>query len=173
MVVSILKWFSVCRQQELSYWYEGWFGWRQGCREKRRRSFNRAISRIGFETFEPRTVLADGDDTFGEAIQIGVVSTAGNTVSDAISEDIDVDMYAFSVAPGQIVDFDIDTALNGPGGLGAYIRLFNSQGRQLDYNDNGAAPGENIVNFDSYLRYSFSAGGTYYLGVSKDRKSVV
>ena len=101
----------------------------------RRRSFSRAISRIGFETFEQRTVLADGNDTFGEAIQLGAVSTTGNTVSDSISEDIDVDMYAFSVAPRQVVDFDIDTVLNGPGGLGSYIRLFNSQGAQLDYNN--------------------------------------
>lgn len=134
-------------------------------RAERRRTLSRAICRIGFESFEPRTVL-DSDDQFGEAIQLGAATTTANTRSDSISEDVDVDMYAFSVASGQIVDFDIDTPLNGPGGLGSYIRLFNSLGQQIDFNNDGAAPGENSVNFDSYLRFTFANAGTYYLGVS-------
>ncbi len=141
-------------------------GSRPPTRAGRLRSFKRAIHQIGFENYEDRTVLADGDDTFGEAIQLGAASTTGSNSSDAISEDTDVDMYAFSVTGGQVVDFDIDTPLNGPGGLGSYIRLFNSQGIQLDFNNDGAAPGENSVNFDSYLRYTFATAGTYYLGVS-------
>ena len=138
---------------------------RQVKRDASRRDFCRAISRIGFEDLELRTVL-DGDDTFGTAFQLGSVTTTANKVSDQISPDTDVDMYAFSVNAGQVVDFDIDTTLNGPGGLGSYIRLFNSLGSQIDSNDDGAAPGENTVNFDAYLRYNFATSGTYYLGVS-------
>ena len=77
-------------------------------------------------------------------------------------------MYSFTVTPGLVVDFDIDTALNGTGGLGSYLRIFNALGQQLAANDDGVAPGENTLGFDAYLRYTFSAGGTYYVGVSNN-----
>ena len=171
MVVSkFWKWFSILQPQghqshRQSAWNHDLPTSQLHGRQVRRRSLRRAINRIGFETFEPRTVL-DSDDQFGEAFQLGAITTSSITRSDAISEDIDVDMYAFSVTAGQIVDFDIDTPLNGQGGLGSYIRLFNSQGSQIDFNNDGMAPGENSVNFDSYLRYTFATAGTYYLGVS-------
>ena len=38
--------------------------------------------------------------------------------------------------------------------------------QQLASNNDGAAPGENEVGFDSYFRYTFTSRGTYYLGVS-------
>ncbi len=166
LVSKFFKWTSGCPSLWKSFWGDDSSLPRKGQRAERRRSFRRAINRIAFENFEPRRVLADGDDTILEAIQLGAVSTTVTSRSDTISEDIDVDMYAFSVLPGQVVDFDIDTPQNGPGGLGSYIRLFNSQGAQLDFNDDGAAPGENTINFDAYLRYTFATGGAYYLGVS-------
>ena len=73
------------------------------------------------------------------------------------------------LSPGfrpQIVGFNINTPLNGLGGLGSYLRLFNASGLQLAFNNDAAAPGEAIVGFDAYLRYVFSAAGTYYVGVS-------
>jgi dockerin type I repeat protein/pre-peptidase len=76
-----------------------------------------------------------------------------------------VDLYRFTVTAGQVVDFDIDTPLNGPGGLGSFLRLFNAQGQELAFNDNAAAPGES-VGFDAYLRFTFAAAGTFYIGVS-------
>jgi hypothetical protein len=107
----------------------------------------------------------DVDDAINEAIALGAISTSPVTRAASITTDIDVDMYQFSVIAGQVVEFDIDTTLNGPGGLGSYIRLFNPQGTQLDFNDNAAAPGESL-GFDAYLRYTFVAAGSYYLGVS-------
>ena len=115
---------------------------------------------------EVATSVNDPDDAISEAISLGSVSTTVITTNNSIAPDIDVDMFAFTVAAGQVVDFDIDTAQNGPGGLGSYIRLFNSQGIQLDLNDNGTAPGENTLGIDAYLRYLFPTAGTYYLGVS-------
>ena len=112
------------------------------------------------------STVSDTDDAISEATALGAVSTTPSSTSNTISPDTDVDMYAFTVAANQVVDFDIDTTLNGQGGLGSYIRLFNSQGAQLDSNDDGTAPGENVVGFDAYLRYAFTAAGTYYLGVS-------
>ncbi len=108
----------------------------------------------------------DDDDELSEATALGEISTSATTVAAAITPDVDVDMYRFTVTAGQVVDFDVDTPLNGPGGLGSYLRLFNSQGQQLAFNNDGAAPGENEVRFDSYLRHTFTSRGTYYLGVS-------
>lgn len=115
------------------------------------------------------TVLAlpvDADDTISEATSLGSITSSPDVVSDALETDIDVDMYRFTVGSGQVVDFDIDTAENGSEGLGSYIRLFNSQGQQLAFNNDGAAPGELVVGFDAYLRHTFASSGTYYLGVS-------
>jgi len=108
----------------------------------------------------------DGDDETSEATVLGAVSTAAVTVEADITPDVDVDMYRFTVSAGQVVDFDLDTPLNGPGGLGSYLRLFNSQGTTLAQNNNATAPGENQLGLDAYLRYTFASGGTYYLGVS-------
>ena len=101
-----------------------------------------------------------------EARPLGTISTTAKTVDASITPDIDVNMYRFTVAAGQVVDFDIDTTLNGPGGLGSYLRLFNAQGQQLAFNNDAVAPGENVLGFDAYLRYTFATAGTYYIGVS-------
>ena len=75
----------------------------------------------------------DSDDTVGEANSLGVLSSTPTTVSGGIAPDIDVDIYRFSVTAGQIIDFDIDTSLNGPDGLESYLRLFDSQGRTIEF----------------------------------------
>jgi hypothetical protein len=113
-----------------------------------------------------RALPVDDDDSIAESISLGAVSTNPSVVSDIISPDIDVDIYRFTVAAGQVVDFDIDTSLNGPGGLGSALRLFNAQGQVLAFNDDANAPGENVIGFDAYLRFTFSTAGTYYIGVS-------
>ena len=71
---------------------------------------------------------ADPDDTLTEATSLGAISTTPVVVNDSITPDTDVDLYRFTVTAGQVVDFDIDTTLNGPGGLGSFLRLFNSAG---------------------------------------------
>ncbi len=108
----------------------------------------------------------DNDDTTISAVSLGAITSNPSNTSSRISPDIDVDMYSFSVGTGQTVDFDVDTPLNGGGGLGSFLRLFNSQGQQIAFNNDAAAPGENVVGYDAYIRYTFTAGGIYYLGVS-------
>jgi hypothetical protein len=113
-------------------------------------------------------IPADPDDSIPEAIALSAISTTPQTVSGGIQPDSDVDLYRFTVAAGQVVDFDIDTGFNGPGGLGSFLRLFNSQGQELAFNDDAIAPGENVVGFDAYLRFNFAIAGTYYVGVSNN-----
>jgi len=120
----------------------------------------------GTYTLIVNALPVDPDSTFATANALGTISAIPSSVSASISPDIDVDMYRFSVTAGQVVDFNINTPLNGPGGLASYIRLFTSAGSQLAINNGGNAPGENVVGFDAYLRYTFSTAGTYYLGIS-------
>lgn len=122
---------------------------------------------LRLEGLEQRLLLADDfDDSLNEAVSLGTISTASKTTNASINPDTDVDLYRFTVAANQIIDFDIDTTLNGQGGLGSYLRLFDSTGRQIAFNDDAAAPGENQVGFDAYLRHAFQTAGTHYLGVS-------
>ena len=102
-------------------------------------------------------------------ITIIIVTTADQLFINKCSAktvDTDVNMVGFSVVAGQVVDFDIDTALNGPGGLSSYLRLFDGQGQQLAFSGAAAASDESVVGFDAYLRYNFATAGTYYIGVS-------
>ena len=132
----------------------------------RRDARNRFRDALSFELLERRLLMADFDDSISEAFRLGALSTTPSIVSSSISPDTDVNMVSFTVSAGQIVDFDIDTALNGAGGLGSYVRLFNAQGTQLAFNNDGAAPDENAIGFDAYLRYTFATAETFYLGVS-------
>lgn len=120
----------------------------------------------GNYTLIVQTLLPDLDNTLAKATPLGAISTSPKGASASIDPDIDIDLYSFTVTAGQVVDFDIDTPLNGPGGLGSYLRLFNSSGQQLAANNDAAAPGESTVGFDAYLRYTFSVTGTYYIGVT-------
>src|SRR5439155_7621790 len=61
------------------------------------------------------------------------------------------------------VGFDVDSR-NGSN-LDTYLRLFNSSGTRLVSNNDGAAPGETLAKF-SYLEYTFTTKGTYYIGTS-------
>ncbi len=124
------------------------------------------LNTVGSYQLIVRALPVDTNDSISEASQLGIISTTPLTVNNSLATDIDVNLVGFSVSSGQVVDFDIDTPLNGPGGLGSYIRLFNAQGQQLAFNNDAAAPGENVVGFDAYLRYTFVTGGVYYLGVS-------
>lgn len=129
----------------------------------RRRRFHNSLN---FELLEDRRMMADFDDSISEAFLLGAITTTPSSVSASISPDIDVNMVGFDVTAGQVIDFDLDTPNNGPGGLGTYIRLFDAQGNQLGWNNDGIASGEDILGFDSYMRYTFPISGTFYLATS-------
>ena len=126
------------------------------------------VRKLHLENLEIRqTMNADFDDQISEASPVQIRSEFPVSVSGIVDASVDVDMFAFNASYGQTIDFDIDTRQNGPGGLGAYIRIFNSQGVQISANNDAAAPGESRIGFDSYLRHTFNSSGIYYVGVCK------
>lgn len=104
----------------------------------------------------------DANDTIGEAAKAAAISI-GSTISKSLASAADVNIYKFSVTAGQKVGFDIDAI--GGSSLNSYLRLFDSAGKLLKFNDDGAAPGEG-ASIDSYLSYTFKTAGTYYIAVS-------
>ncbi len=111
---------------------------------------------------------ADADNTLATAQDLGTVTQA-ITTSDTLYDGGDVDMFAIEVSAGQEVDFNINSAGAAPLS-DSWIRVFDANGNELAFNDDGAAPGE-PASYDSYLAYTFASAGTYYLGVSGYRNS--
>ena len=73
----------------------------------------------------------------------------------------DVDLYAVAVTAAGTFTIDVDAqSLAVPSALDSYLRLFNSDGRQLARNDDSSG------SLDSALNYTVDAAGTYYVGVT-------
>lgn len=115
-------------------------------------------------------VASDSDDQLSESRSLGALTTT-RTASDSINPGTDVDMFQFTVTAGQRISFDIDQ-LSSPA-LDSWIRVFNTSGQQLDFDDDGDdrdAPGESS-SVESYFEYTFATAGTYYVGVSGFRNA--
>jgi pimeloyl-ACP methyl ester carboxylesterase len=102
----------------------------------------------------------DPDDQISGAAALGAIN---QTVarSGAIDAATDVDIFSFSVTPGQRISFDIDQTA----ALDSHLRLFNGNGLELFANNNAPGPGE-VSGGNSYLEYTFTNSGTFYLGIS-------
>ena len=118
------------------------------------------------------SVLAEPNDTIGLAIATGLnlISPGSFKDSGAIGDNpnvapgLDVDFLQIQLNAGDQVTIDIDTAgLNSS--LDSVVRLFDASGNQIAFNDNAAASGETSA-LDSYLEYTATVSGTYYIGVS-------
>ncbi|MBI3879675.1 MAG: DVUA0089 family protein, partial [Verrucomicrobia bacterium] len=107
------------------------------------------------------TIVDDSNDQISEAIAFGAI-TQTRTNLGTIGSPTDVDMFSFTVQAGQRISFDIDQA---SAGFDSYIRLFNGSGTQLAFSDDNRGPGETNSQ-NSYLEFTFTNAGTFYLGVS-------
>jgi len=100
----------------------------------------------------------DPDDQISEALPVSL----GERVEGTIADGADVNMVSFTVADSDDLAFDIRVAvsdLDAPV-LDAVIRLFDTAGNELAANDNHNGA------LEPFLEYTFTTGGTYYLGVS-------
>jgi T1SS-143 domain-containing protein len=79
------------------------------------------------------------------------------------------DYYAFTVTEaGSTAVFDIDYGKNQGGSFDPYLHLWDASGNRISYNDDAGTSlgdGGSIHSYDSYLTYTFSTPGTYYVSV--------
>jgi len=78
--------------------------------------------------------------------------------------------YSFTVLDANTtMTFDIDygsDGVSGPGSFDSWISLFDTDGTtQLSYSDDSVRDPGSVSNLDSYLSYTFTAAGTYYIAV--------
>ncbi len=106
--------------------------------------------------------LVDADDQISEAFNLGTIATFMKRDA-SIESSRDVDMYRFTVTAGKKLGFDVDNATGSS--LDSFIQVFDASGNVLASNDNGTGTGESSSN-DSYVEYTFSTAGTYYVAVS-------
>jgi uncharacterized delta-60 repeat protein len=99
----------------------------------------------------------DTNDTISESSSITI---GGATVSGSVTNSTDVNVYRFTVTGGRTIEIDVDGAT-----FDSYVRVFDANGVQVVYNNDGAAPGE-TVGKSSFVRRTFTTGGTYYFAIS-------
>lgn len=126
-----------------------------------------AATPVGPASFRFR-LTSLGDGLAGQSDTIAGVNNSGIGLTNAfgtITGGTDVDLAAVWLNTGDVISLDIDTlGLIGPL-TDSYLRLFDSAGVQVAANNNGVAPGEPASN-DSFLTYSVTSPGVYYIGVS-------
>jgi hypothetical protein len=115
-------------------------------------------------TLKAKFVGSDTDDTIAEVKNLtSHIKSFGKFADFTLTTRDDVDLIKFTAVAGQRASFDVDSR-NGSN-LDTYLRLFKSDGTQLAANNDGAAPGEGGTKL-SYLEYTFTQAGTFYIGVS-------
>lgn len=118
------------------------------------------------------SVLAEPNDTIPFAIASNLSSTNPGTFNNAgvigdnpnVASGLDVDFIQFQLNAGDQITIDIDAAQLGSS-LDSILRLFDATGNQLAVSDDSPAPGETF-SLDSYLDFTATTSGTYYVGVS-------
>ncbi|WP_197996104.1 tandem-95 repeat protein [Gimesia panareensis] len=117
-------------------------------------------------------------DTIATAQATGLSSTSTGTntyyggignntsIADPLS---DVDMFQVQLNAGDSVIVDVD-ADQFDTGLDSVVRIFDAAGNEVAYSDDDLAPDEFTIdfasNYDSYVTFTASTSGNYYIGVS-------
>ena len=109
----------------------------------------------------------DPDNTISEAINSGVASGGdrNGVVSGKIDPALDADLYQIQLAPGDGVYLDLN-AKSIDSQLDSYLRIFDSQGNELTFDDNDDANFIGDLNTDSAIAFAPPTPGEYYIGVS-------
>ena len=115
----------------------------------------------------------DIDNTIAEAVDSNVSSTGetSGVLTGSIDSMSDVDVYSFQLDAGSGITFDVNAATKNSD-LDSYLRLFDSQGNELafdDDDDNDVAI--NNTTADSLLNFVADTSGEYYIGVSSEGNS--
>ncbi|MGB5899895.1 MAG: SdrD B-like domain-containing protein [Geitlerinemataceae cyanobacterium] len=135
------------------------------------------VQRSGWEQTFPGIPTAgslqdESNDTIATAIDSGLNGSNPGTFSDTgsigdnpnVTAESDVDLIRLDLNTGDNITVDIDAATLGllPDSV---LRLFDENGNEVAVSDDATAPGE-TSSFDSYIDFTASTSGTYYVGVS-------
>ena len=110
---------------------------------------------------------SDPDNTISEATASGVsqAGTSSKLISGAIDPAGDADLYQFELNRGEGITVDVDTAQSD---LDSYLRLFDSQGNQLAFDNDDEGEFAEDSGTDSLLNFAAENSGTYFIGISSD-----
>ncbi len=135
------------------------------------------------ENLEDRNVMAvlpptlptgdpEGDSlTSAMALNLGLGSLYKHnaTIGDGSYPTKDVDLYSVSLTSGQRLTTVVAAQAPEEGGslsaMDSYLRIFDSTGTQLTYNDDGANPFTGSSTADSSLKFVAPSTGLFYIGV--------
>lgn len=134
---------------------DGWINTTPAFKDARVTTGNATTARFGL-------AFNDVNDTIDEA-KLATALVINKSVKGTIKNAVDVNLYRLTVTAGQTIGFDLDHATSSS--LNSYLRLFDSKGKLLASNDDGAALGEG-VSVDSYIQHQFTKAGTYYIAIS-------
>ena len=108
----------------------------------------------------------DNDNTIATANDSGISPDGQQNVvlNDAIAFNSDVDLFRLNLEAADVATFNIEAVEFGSS-LDSVLRVFDSEGNELAFDDDGNAPFED-ASLDSYLEFTPEADGEYYVGVS-------
>ncbi|MBD1913906.1 MULTISPECIES: pre-peptidase C-terminal domain-containing protein [unclassified Leptolyngbya] len=87
------------------------------------------------------------------------------TIGDNANADLDVDIFQVTLNAGDRLTIDIDTFGYPEDLTDSVLRLFDENGVEVAFSDDGAAPDE-LWSYDSFINFVATTSGTYYIGVS-------
>ena len=139
--------------------------------DQRGEGFERTIGEAtDIGAFEAQTVdnggNEDNDNTIATVNESGISPDGQQNVvlSDAIAFNSDVDLFRLNLEAADVATFNIEAREFGSS-LDSVVRVFDSQGNELAFDDDGNAPFEDF-SLDSYLEFTAEADGEYYVGIS-------
>ena len=103
---------------------------------------------------------SDPDNTITEAINSELGRVSSTAIAGTIETESDVDFYRFELKEGEGIEIE---SLADESDLDSYLRLFDADGEELAFNDNGN--NSNITFGNSAIALA-PPPGTYYVGVS-------
>ena len=118
------------------------------------------------ETLGSELPNEDNDNTIFTANDSGISPQGQQNIvlNDEIASNADVDLFRLNLEAGDVATFNIEAQEFGSP-LDSILRVFNSEGSELTFDDDGNAPFEEF-SLDSYIEYQVEADGEYYVGVS-------
>ncbi|AFZ50840.1 pre-peptidase C-terminal domain-containing protein [Dactylococcopsis salina] len=122
------------------------------------------LTKAGSEQ-EPNDIISQATNIGASLADAGEFATSGfigdNTALD--NPRLDTDLYQVGLNSGESIQIDVDTNAEVP--LDTIIRVFNTSGRELGFNDDRAVAGESSSD-DPSLTFTAPNSGNFYIGIS-------